>query len=149
MDRPPSVGRFERLWFASIGFWGLGTLLAWERVQNSLLADPRTGAVAGWAQPFWVGLMAAVSLLVWWLAARRASVAGKWLAVGVAALSAMRALLTLVSLVGGGRNLHILSQAAGVIAALLAVLAAAALFRPDASAWFGEFEIDEDQEAQA
>lgn len=144
MDRPASITHFEQLWFASIAFWAAATLLSWNRVQNSLLGDPRTLPVADWAQPFWVGTIAVASLLPWWLVTRRASGIARWLIVMGAAIGGLRMLLTLASLVTGGRSLHALAQGSAVIAALLAIFAAAALFAPDARAWFGDDAADDD-----
>lgn len=143
MDRPPSIKQFERLWWAATVLWGVGTWLAWERTSNALNANPQTARVAGLALWGNVGLVLAITLLLWWLAARRGSAIGKWLVVAAAAMSGVRVLILLFGLISGA-NLHPLSQGAFVLAAVLTVWSAVMLFRDDARPWFGE--VDEDEE---
>ncbi|WP_245841593.1 hypothetical protein [Sphingomonas lenta] len=139
MDRPPSIKQFERLWWASTLLWGLGTWLAWERTTNALNANARTAQVAGLALWGNVALVLGLSVLLWWLAARRGSAIGKWLVVAAAAMSGVRVAILVIGLVNGA-NLHPLSQGAFLLSAALTVWSAVMLFRPDARRWFGEDE---------
>ncbi len=132
MNRPPSIRRFEMLWWSSTAAWLVGTILAWERNERTLAANPQTAPAVGIAQPLTVAVILATTALVWWLAARRASVGGKWLVVVLAALSGLQ---IAVRLLGGFA--HPLSASAFLLGSVLSILAAAVLFQPDAKAWFG------------
>lgn len=137
MTKPPSIIRFQRFWFGSTILWAIGTRLAWDRTRNALLANPQTAPVADLAQWGSVIAVAVVTLLLWWLVARRASRTAKWLVVALAAVAGVR-----IALIGGGlllgRAFHPLSQGAFTLAGVLTIASAAILFRPDARAWFGE-----------
>lgn len=137
MDRPPSISRFEQLWWGSLAFWSIGTWLGWERTTNALNADRRTAEVAGLALWGNVALTLFVTLLFWWLAARRGSIVGKWLVIAAAAWSAVRALILVMGLLGQ-RAFHPLSQTSLFLSAALTIASAVVLFRPDALMWFGE-----------
>jgi hypothetical protein len=147
MTRPPSIARFTLFWFASTALWGVGTLLGWERTRNALLRNPQTVAAADVAQWVGVGVVAVVSLLLWWLVAHRASRVGKWLVAAAGAFAGFRILLIVGGLLLGGA-FHPLSQGAFTLASLLTIASAVMLFRPDAAEWFGE-EPEADGEAQA
>lgn len=137
MARPRSIRRFELFWWGSTLFWAIGTRLAWNRNQGKLLADARTRGVAEWGQWFWIVVTLSLTALAWWLVARRASAAGKWLVAAWAALTGALAAARLFSLTAG-RTLHPLSESAYMLTAVLAIAAAAVLFRDDARAWFGD-----------
>lgn len=136
MTKPPSIHSFENLWWGATAAWILGTILSWDRVGSTLAANPQTADAAQLAQPIIVGIVLLVTAVLWWLAARSASPAGKWLVVVAAAISALIGLGRLAGLVMG-RSLHPLSLAAFLLGAVLTMAAAAALFRPDADEWFG------------
>lgn len=152
MIKPPSIVRFERFWWASAVSSLVATVLAWDRTRSGIAgkfaADPRlrndetAAVVAEWVQPANLTIMLVWTALVWFLVARQASRTGRVMAVVSATISGVLLLI----LLGGlalGRTLHPLSQAGTAGAALLAVLAAAALFRDDARLWFGEHEVEE------
>ena len=150
---PESIKRFQSFWWGSLLFSLLSTWLAWERVRNSLqsrfASDPRmrgnewAPVVAEWTQPVNVLLSVGLTGLVWFLVVRRASVVGKWLSIALAALGGLQLLILLGGL-AGGRTFHPFSHTAQVAAAVLAMFAAAALFHPDARAWFGELDPEEE-----
>lgn len=148
MPRPPSIKRFELFWWGSTLFWAAATRLAWDRNQGKLLADARTRQVAEWGQWFWIGVTLVLTALFWWLVARRASAAGKWLVTAWAGLGALLAVLRLFGLTTG-RTFHPLSDTAFLLTAALSLAAAAALFRDDARAWFGEVEDAGEEEPVA
>lgn len=148
MNRPRSIRLFELFWWGSTLFWAAGTRLAWNRNQGKLLADPRTRDVAQWGQWFWILVTVALTALLWWLVARRASAVGKWLATAWAALTGVLALIRVFSLVAG-RTLHPFSESAYMLTAALAVAAVAMLFRDDARLWFGDFDTGGDEEVAA
>ena len=148
MDRPKSIRRFELFWWGSALFWAVATRLAWDRNQGKLLADARTRDVAQWGQWFWIGVTVLLTALLWWLVARRASAIGKWLVVAWSALGGVLALIRVFSLTVG-RTFHPFSESAHLLTAILSVAAAVMLFRDDARAWFGEFDVDSDEEGSA
>ena len=148
MDRPRSIRLFELFWWGSTLFWAAATRLAWNRNQGKLIADPRTRDVAQWGQWFWIVVTLALTALLWWLVARRASAVGKWLVTAWAGLTGVLALIRVFSLFAG-RTLHPLSESAYLLTAVLAAAAAATLFRDDARVWFGEFDAAEDEEVAA
>lgn len=148
MVKPTSIKRFELFWWGATLFWAVATRLAWDRNTNKLLADARTRAVAEWGQWFWIAVTIALTALLWWLVARRGSIAGKWLVTAWAALTGVLALARSFSLVAG-RTLHPFSEGAYLLTAALTVAAAAVLFRDDARAWFGEFDEPADAEPTA
>ncbi len=137
MHKPPSISRFERFWFASTVFWLVGTRLAWNRTQHTLELDPRTAAVAGWAPWLFVVLVAATTLILWYLVVHRASVVARWIVVALAVVGAGRLLLLLFTLATSA-NPHPLSQGSFALSAALTIASAVMLFRDDARLWFGE-----------
>lgn len=122
--RPASIIRFEQLYLASI---------ALAAVNSALLLSPAAGYAPPGEASGLIGFVAtslAVSLLLWFFAARRASRIAKWLMVALFVL-------------GAAGLPAILSAGPLDIPAVLTVvtwgLQAAAiwmLFRPDAAAWF-------------
>ncbi|WP_375402648.1 hypothetical protein [uncultured Sphingomonas sp.] len=154
MHKPPSIVRFERMWWISALLSLIAAYLSWDRVQNSirarfaedpaLRANPFGAVVADWTQLAGVTITIAWTVMVWFLVARRANRAGRWLTVLTALLSGAQ----LAILLGGlalGRTLHPLSHSAAATAAILMVLATAALFAPSSRAWFGESDEAERQ----
>ena len=146
MTHPPSIVRFERLWWLSTVAWLAGTVLGWARTQAQLAGNPATAPVAAWMQPATVVLVLAITAACWWLAARRGSFVGRWLVGALATWSAVRLLTTGIAWVGRHFR-HPVSTACLILAAALAIAAAVQLFRPDAAAWFGETADDDAERA--
>lgn len=142
MTTPPSIRRFALFWWAATAAWLLGTMLAWKRTQATLAANPQTAAAADIAQPITVAIVLGVTALLWWLVVRRASPIGKWLSVAIAACSAMTEVFRLAG-VANDASWHPLSLVSLLVGSVLTVAAAIALFRPDAAAWFGISELEE------
>ena len=147
MPRPPSIILFERLYLGSLVVFLLGTAAFWSRTQaiaqekiaampqaqaNSAIGSIMTGTMAGT-----VVLVAAVSVLFWWLVARQRSAVGKWLVVATEVLGALSALSAIFTLVRG-TNPNPPGAIVQLVATLLAIAAAVLLFRPDTRPWFGE-----------
>lgn len=148
MGKLPSIRRFEGFWWGATALWAVSTFLAWGATRARLLADPRARAVADLGQWFWAGATLLLTVLLWWLVARRASVVGKWLVVVWAALDGLVALVRIVGLLGG-RTLHPASEAVVLLTAVLSLAAAATLFRGDARFWLGELDDAADEELPA
>ncbi|WP_375427079.1 hypothetical protein [uncultured Sphingomonas sp.] len=154
MHRPPSIVRFERMWWTSALLSLIAAYLSWDRVQHgirarfavdpALRANPFGAVVVDWTQVAGVAITIAWTVIVWFLVTRRASGAGRWLAVLTAVLSGVQ----LAILLGGlalGRTLHPLSHGAAAAAAVLTMIAAAALFTSASRTWFGEADETERQ----
>lgn len=128
--RPESITMFERLFLASLAVSALGFILTYQEVTDVLAADPGAQQV-GLSNGFVVGMAAAgyaLYLLLWYLVARRASKAAKWVLVVFVALSV---LFTLPALAGPWSMTTLFS----VAVAALEVAALVFLFKPDAMAW--------------
>lgn len=143
MTRPPSIVRFEQLYLGSIAVWLLTTLGFWSLNRKLIEENPQTAANPQ-MQSFALTLMVAtavivlaVSVLLWWLAARRASPVGKWLVVATEALGVLLALYSLYLLATGAAP-NVVNALGNLISTALAASAALLLFRPDAKAWFAD-----------
>lgn len=107
MQRPPSIVLFERLYLGSLMLWAVNTALFWSRTREIMAQNPQLQAnpqVAAIVAPLMIASLVAtvgVSLLFWFLVARRGSVAGKWLVVVTEALGALFALIAILRLVQG------------------------------------------------
>lgn len=142
MGKAWAIGWFERLWWGSTATWLAGLWITRQRTQAMLDANPQSAPLAAWALPVYAVLIVSLVLLLWWLVARRASVAGKWLVVAAAALSGLRG----ISLILGylQRTTHPASTAMAIVTVALTIAAAAMLFRDDARAWFGDFDVEDE-----
>lgn len=136
MIAPPSIRRFTLLWWAATAFWLIAMILSWKRTQATLAANPQTAAAADIAQALVIVVVLAVTALLWWLVARRASPAGKWLTIAVAAFSAAALAVRVVGQSGGG-SLPSVALTAFLLGGILTVAAAAMLFSGEAAEWFG------------
>ena len=138
MTRPPSIVRFEALYLFGLALSLAGWALSWGSLERRLALDPRTASIPWlwWFLPAGLLLSVAVTLLLWWLTARRASRVGKWLVTIFATLSAIRLAINLPALTSGIVPLPmvILSFATTIVGILAAVM----LFADDARVWFGE-----------
>ena len=143
MARPPSIVRFEQLYLASIAVWLFTTVSFWSLNRRALETSSQYAANPS-AQSAMAGLMIgtasvvlAASLLFWWLAARRAHAAGKWMILATEAVGALLALYAIYGLFRGAAP-NTANLVLNLLATGLAVAAALMLLRPDANAWFAE-----------
>jgi len=132
--RPQSIIMFERLY---LGAWGIGvinSLLAWNRSQEALQANPVLADIGPGLLYVTTAIGFAIPLLLWYFIARRRSVVAKWLLVVLFAIGLMGVAYaaTQGSIAGG------ISGALAIVALLLQAGAVYMLFRPDTRAWFGE-----------
>jgi hypothetical protein len=135
MNRPPSILRFEQLYWASFALNLLAIALSWPVQKAALAANPQLAQLP-WLLTAITLVRVVIVVLLWWLVARRASVVAKWIVVVFAAFAAFGALASLYALVlrTGGLTVPLVS----LVASVLYVWAAVLLFRPDARLWFGE-----------
>lgn len=142
--RPASIVRFERLYLASFVVSLLGWAFSWQSTADRLAIDPKTAAF-GWLLPVALLLSCAITLALWYLVARRASLAAKWVVTILTGLATLRFVINL-SVVFRGSVPVVAMLLSGAIV-VLGIVATLQLFRPDARAWFGEDEeIDVDAE---
>ncbi len=129
--RPNSIIMFERLFLASLVVGLVGLALTYQQSVDALANDPATAALGlgGGALLGIVVFSYAISLLLWYFIARRASTVAKWIFIVILALG-------LVSLVGVVTGPWTLETILNVVVYGLEVVAAGFLFQPDAKAWF-------------
>lgn len=129
--RPNSIRYFEAAFWLWLGLNVAQAFVAWP----TTAADPSMATVVARAPWFpYAVLSVAVALLAWLglATARRASGAGRVIFTILAAISVVQLVYAVVqkTLVLNGAGLL------GVAAAVVAVVAAVLLYRPDAAAWF-------------
>ncbi len=146
MTKPPSIARFEQLYWASVVIGLVNTALNWKVSQALLAANPLL-ANAHWFLPAAQIVGIAIAVLLWFFIVRRPSVVAKWVQVVIAALGAFGLLSALFMLAMGRAPLG-LQVVLGLVANILYIAAAVMLFKPDAKAWFGEG-LDEDLDLDA
>lgn len=136
--RPSSIIDFERAYLASLALGVVNTAINWQLVTKAF-DDPALKTL-GVGPGVLVGALAfsmAISLLLWFFIARRASTVAKWIYVVFMAFG----------VIGIISNLAILPLNAqmvlNLVAQLLQLYACLLLFRPDAKAWFaGKWTVD-------
>lgn len=139
MARPSSIVAFERLYLGSFVVWVIGLVVFWAQFQHNIAVSaahaPGTiGRIMPGIANTMVLLVGVVTLLLWYLVARRASRAAAWVVIITEAFSLLSTLYSLVHLVRIGHGY----QANGwvnLVASIMAIAAAVMLMRPDARAW--------------
>ena len=131
--RPRSIVWFERVYAASVALGLANSVVRLDSMQAALsrdLGDAANG-MGGAIIFITLGLSLAVSALLWFYIARRASSVAKWLLVAIYAYS-------LISLPGALAGVRAGLLPAWWLAATWALQIAIVvlLFRPDARAWF-------------
>ena len=141
MARPASIINFERSFWASM-LLGVGSLaLHWPIIIGSLRSDPATAPMVDSAAIFVgiaLGFGFAISILLWYFVARKASNIAKWIYVAVMGFGAVSTLTSLndpTSPTG-------LALAISLVSTALTALSILFLFRPDARVWFGKDAVD-------
>ena len=134
MTRPPSIVNFERCYLGALVVATVNSALNWQRMMAIPAVQQAQVTIGAWYVPVTTALGYVIPLVLWYFAARRASVVAKWMVavlfgLGVLGLIAGLALGTMSPGLGG-----VLS----VVAFVLNAVAVWLLFRPDARAWFGE-----------
>lgn len=129
--RPQSIIRFEQLYWASIVLSLIVSILGMDAIGEELAQEPGM-AELGLGSGFVVGLVAIgllISVLLWWLVARKASNVAKWILVVLTAIG----LISLPGTLAGGLDLVTVIS---LLSYALSVAAIVCLFREDAKAWF-------------
>lgn len=126
--------------------WAVRQALTWNAQVAQFEANP-AGQGRSWILASLLIATAIVNLLTWYLAAKRANLAGKWLAVGAAAVSGVLVLFEVFALAQPG-GAAVPFKLLALVASALTVAAAVPLFKDDAKAWFGEDLFDDDIEEE-
>lgn len=143
MIRPPSIVRYERLYFCSFVLGLVASATSWSQRTAILGANPMLAA-ATWVLPMTQAISIAVALLLWYFTVRAPSVVAKWVVVVFAAFGALSILLSLGTLLMG-RAANGTTMMLSIVSNALYVAAAVQLFAADARLWFGELpDIDDD-----
>ena len=131
--RPQSIELFEKVYLASIAISLVAVAVGWQRLtaeSHARLATVSEGTVQG-VLIGTAALVFAISLLLWFLVARKASNVAKWSLVALTAWGVYSLLKEIVfSTVPKELDL-----ALNAVSTLLGVYAVWLLFRPDAVAW--------------
>lgn len=139
MDRPVSIKRFEQFYLGSWVVGLIGLAINWNAQVELLHNTPAAVQMGdGMVYGSLIGgtlVSAIVTLLLWYFAARRASVVAKWIATVLCVLSVLAMLLGLLR---HNPDVTLLTTVFGILVRVLEVIAIVYLFRPDAKAWFGE-----------
>lgn len=129
--RPASITRFERLYFAALAVSLINTALHYKaslaRVQAGSAIDLNAGFVLAV-----LALSIAVSLLLWFLIARKARNGAKWTLVVLAGFS----LFSFIPSMREALALGPLALALNIVYFALYLSAVGYLFGRDAAAWF-------------
>ena len=128
--RPNSIIQFERFYLAAIGVDVVNTILSWTDWQERALLHPQM--LGEMTLPVTTAIGFAVSLLLWFLIARRRSNVAKWLLT----LFVLLALVWTVYAIPMGRYALGLSGLLGVFSTVLQAYAVWLMFRADARRWF-------------
>lgn len=130
--RPASIVRFDQIFLGAIALGIANTVLSYDSTMAQLEADP-AAAELGMAGPgFVIGASVfgfAISLLLWFFIARRASKVAKWILVVFTVIGVLGVPLALF-------EVPLVQAAITVVTALMQLAALWFLFRPDALAWF-------------
>lgn len=133
MNRPNSIVMFEGAYLASVALSAAGTVVGWPQLLAQ--AQSRLPGMAGDTQQGVLlassGLVFGAWLLLWFLIARRASNAAKWILVVITAIGLFR-LATSFFVATTAKDLMFGLDA---IATLLGAVAVWQLFKPDSVAW--------------
>ena len=134
MTRPPSIVSFERCYLGALLVGAVNAALNWQRMMAMPAVQQARTTFGEWYLPATTALGYAIPLILWYFAARRASVVAKWIVVVLFALGVLGLLVgwaigTMAPGLGGVLSL---------VSLVLNAIAVWLLFKPDAQAWFGE-----------
>jgi hypothetical protein len=134
MQRPTSIIQFERCYLGALALALVNTALSWSTYLRIPAVIQAQAMFGNWYLPTTTAMGFLIPLVLWYFAARRASVVAKWIIVvffgfGVIGL--------LIGLANGGYP-STLAAVLSVVALVMNAVAVFLLFKPDAKAWFGE-----------
>ena len=130
MNRPISIINFERCYLGAFVIGIVNSALNWSDTRERMAAQEQV--LGTWVLPLGVLVGFAITLLIWYFVARRASVVAKWIATVFLVLGWIGVLFALAS----GNYPHGLAGVLGITGTILQTIAIYLLFKPDAEAWF-------------
>lgn len=134
--RPTSIIQFERFYLGALAVGLVGNVLNWDNATALLQADPNAAVLGTGFLFISVAIGLAISLLLWFLAARKAVGVAKWIIVVFFAIGLISVPFSLGQLSG-------LAIVTSLVSMALQAAAVYMLFRPDAKKWFaGEKTVD-------
>lgn len=136
MERPVSIVWFERCYLGALVVGLVNFALQWPTMMAQLADNPQVAQLGSTFAPtvaiVSVAISTAISLLLWFLAARKRAVVAKWI---ITVFFVIGVLFTVFNAIG-----HKLPAGIGGVLAIVALVlngvAVWQLFRPDAEAWF-------------
>jgi len=139
MQQPKSIERFEQIFFLSLVVSLVMFVLNWD--QSTAVAQ-QNPAAAAFVIPMVIGFAIigyGISILLWFLIARRGSEVAKWIYVVLFALGALGALAgVLMSGRPGVPTPSVLVRVGQIVNLVLGVAAVWFLFQPDTRPWFNK-----------
>ncbi|QTD57119.1 hypothetical protein [Parasphingorhabdus cellanae] len=134
--RPTSIIQFERFYLGALGIGLVGNILNWDNATAMLQADPNVAMLGSGFLVISTVVGLAISLLLWFLAARKAVGVAKWIITIFFAIG-------LISIPFSLGQLNGLAIAISLVTMAMQAIAVYMLFRPDAKKWFaGEKTVD-------
>lgn len=134
--RPASIIQFERFYLGSLALGLVGNVLNWDNAVALVQADPAAAALGTGFLFISMAVGLAISLLLWFLAARKAIGVAKWIIVVFFAIG-------LISVPFSLGQLSAMAIVTSLVTMALQAAAVYMLFRPDAKKWFaGEKAVD-------
>ncbi|WP_420605887.1 hypothetical protein [Novosphingopyxis sp.] len=133
--RPASIKKFEIAYLANLIVGAVGTIFNWDVTLEQFQA----GAGAALSPMILIAILVvayAISLLLWYFVARRASNIAKWIVV-------VFTLFGLIGLPAFFVGAFSLVKGIGLLSLLLSVTAVIFLFMPDARLWFAGYGNDD------
>jgi hypothetical protein len=130
MNRPASIVNFERLYLGSLALGAIGIVINWSTMQAQIAMDPNSSILPSWFLPATLAISFAISLTLWYFAARRGAVVAKWIIVVFFAIGLLGIPAALTT--PGPIIMKFLTG----VNFILQVLAIWMLFKPDAKQWF-------------
>ena len=129
--RPQSIVNFERCYLGAIALGVVNNVLNWQNAQEQVRAAG-AGVLPSWYLPVTLVVGIAISLLLWYFTAKRASTVAKWILTVIVALGVLGSAFAFVS----GTAPKGLAGIVAIVVMVLQVVAVYLLFRSDAKRWF-------------
>ena len=129
--RPTSIVNFERCYLSVIGLSILNNILNWQTMRDAIDTAGSTG-LPSWLVPVTTVASLVITLLLWYFAARRASVVAKWIITVFFVIGVLAIGFTLLRGVFPGGLVGMI----GIVGLVLQAIAVWLLFKPDSNRWF-------------
>ena len=139
MNRPPSIVIFERCYLGALAVGLINTIVSWPIYKLMPAVRQAEAMIGPWYLPATSAAGFLVPLLLWFFAARRASVVAKWIIVILFALGALGVVFGVIMQSYPTSTTAVLS----IVAFVLNAIAVTMLFKPDSRLWFGEMPDDD------